>query len=183
MASQSLEVDFILLSVPALVLLGAAMLMLRVLPFAVTALAWVSVRVCPAWVAFSLVRLSRDPLPHGALIIILMLAAAVGVFGASFQSTLSRSQLERTLYKVGGDLVIKGSRIPANTKEQLSSLAGVQDVSSIIRTRANIFGQLSGSSAVLLAVEPESLLSAAWFREDFADKDLPELLQALQPLT
>ena len=181
LASQSLEVDFILLSVPALVLLGAAMLMLRVLPFAVTALAWVSVRVCPAWVAFSLVRLSRDPLPHGALIIMLMLAAAVGVFGAGFQSTLSRSQQEQALYRVGGDLVIKGGRITANTRDQLSSLAGVQDVSSMIRTKAIMLRQRTPQSVDFLAVEPESLLNAAWFREDFAGKPLSRFLEPLSP--
>ena len=130
LSSGALEVNSFQLLLPALVLLGAALVVLRVLPPMVKLLAWLGTRVAPAWVAFSLVRLSRDPLPHGALIVILMLAAAVGVFGAAFQSTLSQSQQEQALYKVGGDLVIKGGRIPANTREQLSSLAGVQDVSS-----------------------------------------------------
>ena len=180
LASQSLDVDPLLLFIPALVLLGAAMLMLRVLPFVVRALAWVSVRLGPAWVALSLVRLSRDPLPHGALIVILMLATAVGVFGAGFQSTLSRSQQEQALYKVGGDLVIKSNRIRDATMEQLSSLAGVRDVSPIIRTRAIMLGQFSGNSADLLAVEPESLPNAAWFRDDFAGKTLSQLLEPLR---
>ena len=179
LASQSMDVDPLLLLGPALVLIGAAMLMLRVLPFALRALAWVSVRLCPAWVAFSLLRLSRDPLPHGALIIILMLAAAVGVFGAGFQSTLSRNQQEQALYKVGGDLVIKGGRLPANTGKQLSSLTGVQEVSSMIRTRGNMLGQLAGNSADFMAVEPESLVNAAWFREDFAGKTLSQFLEPL----
>ena len=180
LSSGALEYDRLRVLVPALVLIGAAMLMLRVLPFGVRALAWGSVRLCPAWVAFSLVRLSRDPLPHGSLIIILMLAAAVGVFGAGFQATLSRSQQEQALYKVGGDLVIKGNRISANTREQLTSLAGVQNVSLIIRTRATMLGQFRGNSADFLAVEPEPLLSAAWFREDFAGKTLSQLLGPLR---
>ena len=180
LSSQSLEVDYLLLFVPALVLVGAAMLMLRVLPFVVRVLAWFSVRLGPAWVAFSLVRLSRDPLPHGALIIILMLAAAVGVFAAGFQSTLSRSQQEQALYKVGGDLVIKGNRISANTRDQLGTLAGVEDVSPMIRTRATIMGRFTGSSADFLAVDPESLLNAAWFREDFAGKTLSQFLEPLR---
>ena len=178
--SQSLDVDYLLLFVPALFLLGAGMVMLRVLPLVMKGLAWVSVRLFPAWVAFSLVRLSRDPLPHGALIIILMLAAAVGVFGAAFQSTLSRSQQEQALYKVGGDVVIKGGRISADISEQLSSLAGVQDISPIIRARVTVVSRVAVPSPDLLAVEPESLLNAAWFREDFAGKTLPQLLEPLR---
>ena len=180
LASQSLEVDYLLLFVPALFLVGAAMLMLRVLPFVMRALAWISVRLGPAWVAFSLVRLSRDPLPHGALIIILMLAAAVGVFGASFQSTLSRSQQEQALYKVGGDVVIKGSRISADTREQVSSLAGVREVSPMVRTNASMMGRTVGSSTRFLALDPETLVNAAWFREDFAGKTLSQLLEPLR---
>ena len=180
LSSQSPEVVYLLLFVPALVLVGAAMLMFRVLPFVVKGLAWISVRLGPAWVAFSLVRLSRDPLPHGALIIILMLAAAVGVFAAGFQSTLSRSQQEQALYKVGGDTVIKGSGIAANTRDQLRSLAGVQDVSPMIRTTATILGRITGSSADFLAVDPDSLLNAAWFRDDFAGKTLAQLLEPLR---
>ena len=180
LASQSLDVDYLLLFVPALFLLSAAMLVLRVLPFVVRALAWVSVRLGPAWVAFSLVRLSRDPLPHGALIIILMLASAVGVFGAAFQSTLSRSQQEQALYQVGGDVVIKGRRIYANTSEQISSLAGVRDVSPMVRTSATMLGRTAGGFAEFLAVDPESLINAAWFREDFAGKTLAQFLEPLR---
>ena len=180
LSSGALEVDNIQLLLPVLVLLGAALLVLRVLPLLVKLLAWLGTRVAPAWVAFSLVRLSRDPLPHGALIIMLMLAAAVGVFGAGLQSTLSRSQQDQALYKLGGDLVIKGGNVPAISKEQLSSLAGVKDVSPMIRTRAIMLGQLAGNSSDFLAVEPESLLNAAWFREDFAGKTLPQFLEPLR---
>ena len=178
--SGTLEVDRLQLLLPALFLLGAAMLMLRLLPFVVRILAWVSVRLGPAWLAFSLVRLSRDPLPHGSLIIILMLAAAVGVFGAGFQSTLSRSQQEQALYNVGGDFVIKGNRIEPNIREKLNGLAGVQDVSSMIRSRAAIMGQGSGASVDFLAVDPESLVNSAWFRDDFADKTLSQFLDPLR---
>ena len=181
LSSGALEVNSIQLLLPALALLGAALLVLRVLPQLVKLLAWLGTRVGPAWVAFSLVRLSRDPLPHGALIVILMLAAAVGVFGAAFQSTLSRSQQEQALYKVGGDLVIKGSRIPADTREQLSfpgRSARCQlhhsDHGQHLRSALRQLRRLLGGRA------PASLLgNAAWFRDDFAGKPLSQLLEPL----
>jgi len=179
LASRTVDVTYIHLFLPALFLISAGMLMIRVLPFLVRALGWISVRLGPAWVAFSLVRLSRDPLPHGALIIILMLAAAVGVFGASFQSTLSRSQLERTLYKVGGDVVIKGSRISGGIQEQIGALPGVREVSPMVRTNATMMGRTAGTSPSLLAVDPESLVNTTWFRDDFAGKSLSQLLEPL----
>lgn len=114
LSSSDLKVDFVLLFGPVLVLLGAAVVMLRLVPLLIRLMAWASRRTGPAWVAFPLVRLSRDPLTHGSLVIILMLASSLGVFGATFQSTLSLSQTERTLYSVGGDLVL-------NTPSQSSS--------------------------------------------------------------
>ena len=93
------QLDASLLVAPSLALLTAAFLVLRVLPMLVRVLAWVARLVAPAWAAFALARVARDPLPFGSLTVIVMLAAALGVFGASFQSTLGRSQREQALYR------------------------------------------------------------------------------------
>ena len=92
------QLDLSLLVAPSLALLTAAFIVLRLLPLAVRMLAWVARLVAPAWAALALSRIARDPLPYGSLTVIVMLAAALGVFGASFQSTLGRSQLEQALY-------------------------------------------------------------------------------------
>ena len=127
--SRALDTDPSLLFGPVMVLLAATVLVLRFLPWLVRLATWVVSRVSPAWALFSLTRLARDPLPHGALVVILMLAAALGVFGASFQTTLARSQKEQTLYQQGGDLVLRGHRFSPKTQNALVGAPGV-DVAS-----------------------------------------------------
>ena len=177
---NALEVDPSLLLGPVMVSLAAAFLLLRFLPTLVKAMAWVGERLAPAWVSFALARVARDPLPHGSLVIILMMAAALGIFGATFQSTLSRSQGDQARYDLGGDLVIAGRPFPAATPGLLASTPGVRSISPIGRQSVTILEGFSGSPSDLITVDPDTLPHTAWFRDDFAGKSLPALLRPLR---
>ena len=179
--SGALEGDLSIRLGPLLVLLGAALVILRFLPYLVRLLAWMGSLLAPSWVNFALVRIARDPLPHGSLAVILMMVAALGVFGATFQSTLSQSQRDQALYEVGGDLVIKVPSFSSLTEEQLSRLPGVESVSPMGREAVTLLEGSAGGSATLLTVDPETLADTAWFRDDFASKSLDELLEPLKP--
>ena len=183
---RSLEVDPTLLLGPALALLAAAFLMLRLLPALVRVLVRLGGRTAPAWVNLSLSRISRDPLPYGSLTVIVMMAAALGIFGAAFQTTLSQSQEDQTLYDIGGDLVLTQIAYPASTERErhreLLAVPGIESVSPLIRDRGNLLGDLVSGRAKLLAVDPVTLPEAAWFREDFTTppRSLNELLVPLR---
>ena len=177
--SGALEGDISLRLGPLLVLLAAALLVLRLLPALVKALAWAGNRLAPAWVAFTLSRMARDPVPHGSLAIILMLAFTLGIFGATFQSTLSRSQREQALHEMGGDLVIRGASLSGSAQEDLAGTPGVRTVSPMGRDSVTVIGGLPGARTDLLTVDPAGLPQAAWFRDDFAGKSLSDLLKPL----
>ena len=181
LAGRGFDVDPTLVLGPVLGLFAAAVLLLRVLPLAVRFLAWAGTRGGPAGLTFSLTRLARDPIPHGSLAVILMLAAALGVFGATFQSSLSRSQRQQALYRTGGDLVVRGSGLPRGAVEAAQSLPGVLAVSPVLRESATLLGGELGESAVLVAGDPPQLAQAAWFRDDFSVIGLGELAARLQP--
>ena len=182
LAGQNLRVDFLLLLGPVLVLVAAAVVVLRVLPWMVRALSWIADRTAPAWVAFPLARLAREPLPHGSLVIILMLASALGVFGAAFQSTLSLSQTEQALYRAGGDFVVKGPALSDRDATRLEQEPVVRSFSPVLRESGTLHDVLPREAITVLAIDPETLPDTAWFRDDFAGKDLPELLEALRPV-
>ena len=186
------ELDLSLLIAPSLALLTAAFLVLRVLPIVVRALALaarqvpIMDRTAPAWASFALSRVARDPLPYGSLTVIVMLAAALGVFGASFQSTLGRSQQEQALYRAGGELTVQVVAPRTDTTRKLASIPAVHSFSPVKRDSVTLLdttqGSLAGSSATLLAVDPVSLVDVAWFREDFSPsgKSLSELMIPLR---
>ena len=180
LASQGLNVDPTLVLGPVMGLLAAAVLLLRLLPLVVRILAWVGTRAGAAWFQFSLLRLARDPIPHGSLAVILMLAAALGVFGATFQSSLSQAQSDQARYRLGGDIVISGPGIRADAPEKLGRIAGVRAVSPVLRDSVTVLDGPVGESVQLLAVEPRALEEAGWFREDFFPGGLQEISRLLR---
>lgn len=180
LATGALEVNPSLLFGPILVLLAAAFLILRFLPFLVRLLAWGASRISPAWATFSLMRLARDPLPHGSLVIILMLAAALGVFGASFQSTLARSQREQALFRQGGDLVVGGRSFTPAIQAEVASAPGVEHSTPVARDTVTLLDVLPRATATLFSFQPTAMAETAWFRDDFAGRSLEDMLEPLR---
>ncbi len=182
LATGDAQLDLSLLVAPSLALLTAAFLALRALPLAVRALALVARLVAPAWAAFALSRVARDPLPYGSLTVIVMLAAALGVFGASFQSTLGRSQQEQALFRAGGDLEVHVIAPTGDTVTNLASIPAVHSFTPVKRDSVTLLDAAPGTSAALLAFDPVSLANITWFRDDFspAGKTLSELVTPLR---
>ncbi|PKB80080.1 MAG: hypothetical protein BZY88_09985 [SAR202 cluster bacterium Io17-Chloro-G9] len=177
--SNSLAVDYTLLLVPILRLIGVAVITLRVLPWLVRGFAWISSRAGPAWMAFPMVRLARDPLPHGSLLVILLLATALGVFGSAFQASLSKSQIEQALYRVGGDLVLTGQTFTESLQRDIASINGVSSVTPLFMKQVTQISRGSNPRTFLLATDPVTLPNTIWFRDDFAATELEELLSPL----
>ena len=176
---RSLEAHPALLLGPVLVMVAAAFLMLRLLPLVLRALGWAG-GLFPAWVSFALVRVARDPIPHGTLAIMLLMAATLGAFGATFQSTLSRGQREQALYDVGGDLVINDPVRSSATREAVAGVPGIRSLSPVGRHSVSVENAFPGISTTLLAVDPNTLDDVAWFRNDFAGKSLSQLMAPLR---
>ena len=174
-ASRGLDVDPTLILGPVLGLLAAALLLMRFLPLAVRLLVWVCMRSGPGWSAFSLARLARDPVLPSSLSVLLMLAAALGVFGATFQSSLSRSQSDQAMYRVGGDVTISGPGVGPELAEDLLAIRGVQGASPVLRESVTLVEGHTGVPAALIAADPQVIKQAVWFREDFASSSLVDL--------
>jgi len=181
LASQGLNVDPTLILGPVLGLFAAAVLLLRVLPLIVRLLAWGGARLGAAWFQFSVLRLARDPIPHGSLAVILMLAAALGVFGATFQSSLSQAQSDQARYSVGGNIVVRGSALPADAPEKLEKVTGVTAVTAISRESVPVLQGLQKQSTDMLALDPRSLGNTTWFRDDFFPGGLTAISRLLRP--
>ena len=181
LASKGISVDPTLVIGPVMGLFAAAVLLLRVLPLVVRFLAWAGTRIGAAWFQFSLVRLARDPIPHGSLAVILMLAAALGVFGATFQSSLSQGQSDQARYKIGGNMVLRGPALHDDSPEKLRKIPGVTAVSAILRDSVTLVDSALGRSVDMLAVDPNSLKKTAFFRDDFYPGGLPGLSKELRP--
>ena len=181
---EGLEVDLSLLLGPALALVAASLLLLRTLPLLLRLLSRLVDPLGPPWLAHALKRMARDHFMYGPLAVLLMLATALGVFGASFGATLTRSQADQVRYAIGGEVVVPppvGFGQPAaELRRTLASVSGVRAVAEVYRGTISTAGSsFSGGGYALLAVDPANLPRVTWFREDLAGKGLRNLLLPL----
>ena len=187
LGSQELEIDYSMLLGPILGLLALGLLVMRFLPLLVVVLARVVGPVAPAWLVHGLRHLSRDPIVPGALVVLLMMATALGVIGSAFSSTLEQSQRDQALYAAGADLRIDhgGTGAPTSLpglEGKVNGMESVLGVAEVQRTSAHLTTTTFSTSGTLLAVDAEQFGDVAWYRPDFTGgKPLTELVGKLSP--
>ncbi len=183
LGSRELSVDYSLLLGPVLGLVAAGLIVLRVFPWAAAVLARLAGPVGPTWLVHVLRHLSRDPMTPALLIVLVMLATAMGVMGSAFSSTLERGQEERALYDAGADLRLQygGRDRVDNLAAHIGGAGNVAAAADVFRSPAYLTTTGFSTSGTLLAVDADSIAGAAWFRDDFADgQSLEGLSQTLR---
>ncbi len=183
LSGDGLETDVSLLLGPALAMLAAGLVLIRFLPFILRALVRAADLLGPLWLVHGLKRAARDHVPYESLVILLMLTMALGVFAARFGATLTQSQADQARFAVGGDIVVPSivSGFNRIDEEALKSVPGIGNVMAVDRdTVITGRGSSKGAKYSLLAVDPAVFPRVSWFREDFAAKDLNELLSPLR---
>ena len=180
-----LSADPLLLISPALFILMIALVFLRLFPIALKIVARVVRNTNSATIPLSLWRMVRSPLHYSRLILLLLLATSVGMFAAGFRATLEQSYSDRAAYQSGADGRITEIRNPSDLPDQelvehFEQLPGLENVSAT--ARLNAFWQpeiYTKAQLELLAVNVTDFDKAAYWRKDFSDKPLSELLKQL----
>ena len=177
-----LSADPLMLISPTLFVVAVAILLLRFFPLLMRLVTRLYARWASAPVMLGLWYIVRNPLHYTRLVLLLMIVAAVGMFSASFSGTLRRSYDERVTYQAGSDIRLVGMDLQRQGKEafvsSLSAVPGVEAVGAVYRGQGMTSG-LFGSYFTLVAVDPLDFARVAWYREDFSQKSLGELMGQL----
>ena len=177
------QADPFLLTTPAVAMLTAGIVFLRLFPLVLRLAAWLVARGRGVALLVGTRALARNPTHYSRLILMLMLATGVGMFGATFSATLDRSYDDRTFYAAGADA--RGTDLRALYRagdpaflEAIETIPA-EAASPLIRGGASVNANGDISRIELLAVDPESFGEVAWFRSDFADRSLDSMLGEL----
>ena len=140
-------------------------------------------RRAPVWVSMSMWHMARNPLQYSWLVLLLVLAGGIGVLATTVGATLDRSYEERVRYNVGSDIRVIDldsylGRRDGRVEENFGSIPGVQTVSPAHRATGKIGAASIGSGFSFLAVDADTF--DAWYRPDFSEKSLPEVLATLK---
>ncbi len=178
-----LGIDPLLMITPMLLMIAVAIVFLRLFPVILALAARVGRYVTNAPWVLSLWYMARNPIHYGRLILLLMMAASVGMFASSFLGTLEQSYIDRTMYSTGSDVRIEQLYATHTGKDALierySSIQGVEGVSAALREDGMV-GTLSAQvNFTMLAIDPETFGEVTWYRDDFSEKSLPELMELL----
>jgi hypothetical protein len=178
-------VNQLLLAAPALTLVAAAMVLLRLFPLAMEMVSRLLSPGLPPGMVMGLWQMARNPTHYARLSLLLILMAGLGIFAASFGGTLDRSFRERVLYATGSDIRLEGlslnfSGFTKPLTRSYETIPGVAGVSPALRAPGLDLSADSGSSFVLLAVDSASFADVAWARDDFAGRPMPELMRSLK---
>jgi ABC-type lipoprotein release transport system permease subunit len=175
-----LGMDPLLLITPLLLLLAVAIVFLRLFPILISLATRLSRYIGNAPLVLGLWYMARNPVHYGRLILLLIMAASVGMFSATFLGTLNRSYEERTLYTTGDDIRLADLNDQHSSvgtiENRYSNLEGVENFSPMYRSNGRVGTMFTETEFTLLAVDPESLKQVAWYRDDFGDKSLPEIM-------
>ncbi|MBI4338019.1 MAG: hypothetical protein HY683_09370 [Chloroflexi bacterium] len=182
---EGLEVEPLVLLAPALALLAAGLLALRVFPLLARLLAWLGERWRAAWLVQGVRHLARDPLAYTSLAVLLLLAVALGTFVATFGATISQTHRDQARYAIGGDMVVSsplsellGTKLAL--EDALPRIPGVEVASPVYRSVVTVLVGQSGTNANILAVRPDTLPQVTKLRADFARKGLATLMAPLR---
>ncbi len=191
-------VDQLLLAVPAVVLVASAMVLLRLFPLAMRMISRISSPWLPAGLVMAVWQIAREPTHYARLSLLLILTAGLGIFASSFGATLERSFRDRILYSTGSDITLESVRavsqrdtsgIDGGSAETLPHSAlesayrrvpGVTGVSAVMRSPGRDLTMSTGGSYEMFAVDSEAFADVAYFRGDFSDRSIRELMESLK---
>ena len=202
-------VNQLLLALPGLMLVAAAMVLLRLFPLLMNLASRVLSPWLPAGLVLGMWQMARNPTHYARLSLLLILTAGLGIFASSFGATLERSFEERVLFSTGSDLRVDQIRehltsprnfrrfrgaTPTPTPTPLASptprptmveayrqVPGVDVVSPVLRNTGHDLSKTWGKSYTMLAMDEESFSNVAWFRGDFSGRPMSALLESLKP--
>lgn len=117
---------------PALGLFALSLFMVRVLPLAMAAIAWIASQTKSVGLLLAARQLSRAPAMFNAPLILLTLTLSLSAFTASLARTLDSHLLRREYYQAGSDLRLdeRGMEVGSGGGGPPAGLAGVDSASS-----------------------------------------------------
>jgi ABC-type lipoprotein release transport system permease subunit len=183
------SVNQLILGVPAIFLVAAGLVLLRIFPVGMDLMGRVLSRppmsnISPPALILGIWQLARNPAHHSRLSLLLILTAALGVFAASFGATLEQSAIDQAYYRTGADVKItsvnlRSGGISNSIVDSLDAVEGVKAATPIYRESANITSGITVERFQFIGVDLKTIEDVAWIRDDFGLDDFEAKVSVL----
>lgn len=183
-------VDQIMLAIPALFLVFAGLVVLRLFPVMMELLARmfsgrIFYRIVSPTMVLGLWTMARNPSHYSRLSLLFILTAGLGMFAANFGATLDRSSSDQVFYETGADVRVIGlaprpRRPSADIVGAIEEIEGVITVSRVMRRDGAVNRTLSSDAFRMIAVDPDTFAEVAWSRPDLYAGPLRSRLEQIR---
>jgi hypothetical protein len=170
-------VNQIILGVPAIFLVAAGLVLLRIFPVGMDLIGRLLSRrpmssVTPPALILGIWQMARNPAHHSRLSLLLILTAALGVFAASFGATLEQSAIDQAYYRTGADIKLTTVNMRAggssnSVVDRLTEIESVRAVSPIYRESSSITAGINVDRFEFIGVDLDTVDEVGWIRDDF----------------
>ena len=170
-------VNQLILGVPAIFLVAAGLVLLRIFPVGMDLAGRVLSRrpmssITPPALILGIWQMARNPAHHSRLSLLLILTSALGVFAASFGATLEQSAVDQAYYRTGADLKItslnqRSGGVSDSVAERLNEVEGVESATAVYRESGSFASGFSVERFQFIGIDLETIEDVAWIRKDF----------------
>ena len=142
-------------------------------------------RRAPVGFSMGMWQMARNPTHYARMSLLLILMAGLGIFAASFGGTLERSFEEQAQYSTGADIRVEGLTLNSRGRsvslvDTYENLPVVGEASPVVKAFGTDLSRLLGESYIMVGVDGEAMTRVGWFRGDFSERPMSEMLTQLK---
>ena len=179
----SFAFEFRMITLPLMMMFIFAILFLRIFPIIFKLLdKLVHFIHLPFGVSFGISQISRNPYWYSWLMLIFIFSISGTLAISSIHRTMEINGIQKVAYETLSDVrLIESSPfgIKKQDREKINKIKNINKFSSILRLEGSIGTTGSGNKFEVLAIEPKKLSEIAWFREDFVNGKVDQILGEL----
>lgn len=204
--ADDLNIDPLQFVVPALFIMGAGLLLLRLYPWVLRLIYWIGKKWWPPSVYATLIQVGRSSSQYQFLMIFLIMTIATGVFSASAARTINNNTEDRIRYGNGAEVVLTTQWMndappppppgaPSTPAQDLAMLApvhylepafepfkalkGVEHAAKVFKKEVAFSVNESNGPATLIGIDSDEFGETTWFRDSLLDYPLNDYLNLL----
>ncbi|CAM4325804.1 FtsX-like permease family protein [Paenibacillus alkaliterrae] len=203
--ATDLNIDPLQFVVPALFIMGAGLLLLRLYPWILRLVYWIGKKWWPPSVYATLIQVGRSSSQYQFLMIFLIMTIATGVFSASAARTINNNTEDRIRYGNGAEIVLKSQWVndappppppgaPAAETTPLTpsvihylepafdpfkTVAGVESAAKVFTKDVSFSVNDGNGAATLMGIDTDEFGETTWFRDSLLDYPINDYLNLL----
>ncbi|MDF2836458.1 MAG: transporter permease [Paenibacillus sp.] len=208
--AKDLAIDPLQFIVPALFIMGAGLLLLRLYPWILKAVYWIGKKWWPPSLYATLIQVGRSSSQYQFLMIFLIMTIATGVFSASAARTINSNTEDRIRYGNGADMVLSVNWVndapppggpggpeeaaPAAAPSEIhylepafepfKELPGALHAAKVFtKKEASFYANEVSGVATLIGIDTNEFGMTTWFRDGLLDYTLNDYLNLIAPDT